>query len=112
MFAQLTQFDLHHRLGEADGISLVYFSAPHCGACRHLARALTEARLRHPEWGIYEVDAQAEMGLVREFEVFHLPSMFLFVNGHYHRALHSEARADAIEKAIDEALSQPAEEAP
>jgi thioredoxin 1 len=112
VFEQLTQFDLHHRLAETDGVALVFFSAPTCGACRHLRGVLDNLRQRLPQWQVYEVDAQQDLALVREFEVFHLPALFLFHAGHFHCPLHAEASPAAIEKAVAQALASPAKEAP
>lgn len=112
MFERLSQFDLHHRLAESTGIDLIFFSAPSCGACRHLRQVLKALKQQRPQWHVYEVDAQLDMALAREFEVFHLPAMFLFQAGRYHCALHAKASASAIESAVTAALARPAEEAP
>jgi thioredoxin-like negative regulator of GroEL len=112
MFESLTQFDLHHRVAEQRTPTLVFFSSVGCGACRHLKTSLTSVKARRPDWQIFEVDAQHEMGLTREFEVFHLPSLFLFADGQYHAQLHCEAVPGKIEHAVEQALKQPAEDAP
>ena len=112
MFDQLSQFDLHHRLADSEGVALVMFTAPSCGACRHLRGVLDVLRRRHPQWQIFEVDAQRDIALVREFDVFHLPALFLFQAGQFHCPLHAEASPNAIESAVGEALANPAEEAP
>ena len=57
-----------------------------------------------------EVDAAKDPALAREFEVFHLPAVFVFVDGTYHCALHSEARPERIEAALQSALAAPEEE--
>jgi thiol-disulfide isomerase/thioredoxin len=36
----LDQFQFHHVLEETSGVVLVFFSGPHCGACRHLRGVL------------------------------------------------------------------------
>ena len=112
MFPKMSQFDLHHRIAEDPAPTLVFFTSPACAACRHLKLVLREVQARHPDWRIYEIDAEQEGDLVREFEVFHLPALFLFSDGNYHRALDCEARVEAIERAIEEALQLPPEEAP
>jgi thioredoxin-like negative regulator of GroEL len=112
MFEKLTQFDLHHRIAEQDTPTLVFFSSVSCGSCRHLKTTLASVKDRHPDWRFFEVDAQHEMGLAREFEVFHLPALFLFADGEYHAQLHCEAAPAKIEHAVSEALIQPAQEAP
>lgn len=107
---RLTQFDFHHRLEQTHGLAVVYFTAQACGACRHLYPVLT----RLPEQGVqvYQVDAEKEQGLVKEFEVFHLPSLFLYVDGHYHAPLHSEPVLEKLLHAISLAAAAPAQEAP
>ncbi len=108
----MSQFDLYQRIAEAPAPTLVFFTSPACGACRHLKQVLHEVQTRHPDWRIFEIDAVQEGGLVNEFEVFHLPALFLFSGGDYHRALNCEARTDTIERAVETALRLPAEEAP
>lgn len=110
--AQLSQFNFHHTLEDTEGTSLVYFTGLGCGACRQLKRVFEEHEQAFQSIHLFEVDAQQEMALTREFEVFHLPSMFLFHNGHYHAPIHAEPRAHSLLAAIDEALSAAPQEAP
>lgn len=108
----LTQFDFHHTLAETGGLSLVYFTAPACGACKQLKRLF----LHNPEvfarLNLFEVDAQREMALCNEFEVFHLPAMFLFNNGEFHAEVLAEPLPHAILAAVETLLAAPAQEAP
>lgn len=108
----LSQFDFHHRLGDSTGVAIVSFSAAGCGACRHLRRVLLEVAELRPDWRLFEVDAHHEAALCNEFEVFHLPSLFVFHDGDFHCALHAEARPGAIVGAVEAALAEPAQEAP
>ena len=110
--ASLSQFDFHHTLAETPGVSLVMFGSADCGSCRHLKRIFADMAAQQPLLHLFEVDAQRDTALVREFEVFHLPSMFLFRDGHFHCALHSPADPDALRHHIDLALTAPAQEAP
>lgn len=110
--ATLDQFDFHQRLSELAGTALVMFSSPDCGGCRHLRRVLTEVRRLQPGWRIFEVDAQRDQALTHEFEVFHLPTVFLFNNGQFHCELQAEARPTRIVEATRLALAAPAQEAP
>lgn len=112
MLEQLTQFDLHHRIAELAQTTLVLFTSADCGSCRHLKAVLTRISQSHRDWRVYEVDAQAEMGLTREFEVFHLPALFLFSAGQFHAELQCPASVGAIENAVAAALLEPAGEAP
>ncbi len=109
---QLTQFDFHHVLAETDGLSLVFFTSPGCGACRHLKRILEEQADEFSSIHLFEVDAQQEMALTREFEVFHLPALFLFQNGQYHAPIQAEPSPGSLWLAIEEALAAEPQEAP
>jgi len=108
----LDQFEFHHVLEARRGVSLVIFTGPACGACRALKRALAEAAERFADLHLYEVDAQAERGLVEEFEVFHLPALFLYRDGRFHSPVHAESTPERLRAAIDTALAAPAQEAP
>lgn len=108
----LDQFDFHHRLEQLPGVSLVLFTGPACGACKRLKRVLEGEPLLFAELRLFEVDAQRDMALTREFGVFHLPAMFLYRDGAFHCELHSEATAHHLRHAIDAALAAPPQEAP
>lgn len=109
---RLTQFDFHHTLAECRGASLVYFTAPGCGACRQLHNMLENHLSEFAHLNLFEVDAQQEMALTREFEVFHLPSLFLFNNGEFHAPIHAEPLPASLLAAVEAALAAPADEAP
>ncbi len=108
----LDQFDFHHRLQALGGTSLVMFSSPDCGGCRHLRMVLQTVRSQRPDWRVFEVDAQRDQALTHEFELFHLPALLLFHDGVYHCEVSAPARAAAIIAATAQALARPAEEAP
>lgn len=90
---------------------MVMFSGPHCGACKRLEKHL-------PEWlggradHLYKIDAQKSSGLARAFDVFHLPSLFVFVDGRFHAPLSAEAAPPPMQAALDRLLSEPAHEEP
>ena len=109
---QLDQFGFHHTLEASAGPALVFFTGPACGACKRLRRVLEEAAPLFADIALFEVDAERDMGLVREFEVFHLPAMFLFRDGRFHCELHSEPTPPRLREAIDAALAAPSQEAP
>ena len=107
----LSEFDFHPRLAHSDGVSLVLFTAPGCGSCRvwlRLLQRFTLPLLQH----CYVVDVQIATALAREYEVFHLPALFLFVAGKFHGPLHAEATPALLTEAISCALGQPAHEEP
>ena len=109
---RLSQFDFHHALAETNGVSLVYFTAPGCGACRQLRQVLDSHAAAFATLKLFEVDAQQDMALTREFEVFHLPALFLFKDGHYHAPIHAEPLAPHLIRAVEAALASAPEEAP
>ena len=108
----LDQFNFHHRLAQTPGVSLIFFSSAECGSCRQWIRVLGRYHLRHPDIHLFEIDAQRDMALTREFEVFHLPALFLFVDGEFHRGVQSEASAEKLHHAITGALAATSQEMP
>jgi thioredoxin 1 len=108
----LDQFNFHHVLAETPGIAVVIFTGPDCGACRRVKGVLWGLVARGEPWTVYEVDAARDGGLAREFDVFHLPSLFLYRDGHFHAPLHAEATPERIRAAVYETLALPAREAP
>ena len=109
---QLDQFEFPHRLMHTPGLAIVLFTSHGCSSCKAWRRLLADYRRRHLETHVFEVDAERDLALTREFGVFHLPALFLYRNGHYHCALQSEARMDQLENAIDLALAGPVQEQP
>lgn len=110
-FTPLNAFDFHHRLEQTKGISLVLFTHDLCGSCQLWKKILKEVQ-ETIAVNIFEVDAQTEMALTNEFDVFHLPALFLYYEGRYHAPLQSVATVTAVQQAIDELLSQPALDMP
>lgn len=110
-FTELDEFNFHPRLAASPGVAVVMFSGPHCGACKRLEKHL-------PVWlgnraeHLYKVNAQKSTALARAYEVFHLPSLFVFVNGRYHAPLSAEAAPAAMLSALGNLLAQPAHEEP
>jgi len=112
----LDEPDFYRVLAATPGPALIFFTSIGCASCRAWHRPLQEyqsgAPGRRRALTIFSVDAQANMGLVREYEVFHLPALFLFRDGEFHRALHCEARLADLDEAVGAALAGPAQEAP
>lgn len=111
IFEPLGDSGFHRRLATAAGVSLVMFGRRSCGNCR-----VAESRL--PSWlpgvvdHLFKIDVDISAGLTREFEVFHLPALFLFKDGQFHAALHSPLTATALATAIHVLIAAPAQEAP
>jgi thioredoxin len=108
----LTQFDFYPEIEETKGLSLVYFSAHACSSCKHLTQVLSQLAEKQSELSIFKVDAQQDQALIQEYDVFHLPALFLFKEGQYHAELQCKARTNSILSCISSASQQPAEEAP
>ena len=108
----LTDLNFHHVLAETPGAALVFFTAPNCGACSSLKMALGKWLQAYPPLPVFEVDAVHNGGLINALDIFHLPALFLYVDGHYHRELHAEALPAQIQAAIQAALQLPAEDEP
>lgn len=112
MLQPLTQFDFYERIGATRGVALVLFSAAACGSCRHWKTFLAQYAAAHDGVQVFEVDAGLEPALAQEYELFHLPALFMFVDGEYHAPLACEPRAPELEKMINHLRQLPAEEAP
>jgi len=111
-FPYLDQFDYHHVLAETPGNSLVIFSSPGCSSCRQWKKLLGMFHEQAPSWHIFEVDAQRDMALTRELEIFHLPALFLYRDGHFHAPVQSNADLSSLRRTLESLLQAPAEELP
>lgn len=110
MLTPLTEFDYHQRLAATPGPALVLFSSSGCGACRVAERLLSETLAG--QVACYKVDVEQATALARAFDLFHLPALLLYRNGHFHATLHTELTPQALYAAFDAALAAPAEEEP
>jgi len=99
----------HRLLLETGGIALVLFSSPACGSCRVVEQRLPQAVPAGTH--LFTVDVQQATGLARAFDIFHLPTLFLYRDGHFHARLDCEITAPALRAALARALAgQPQEE--
>lgn len=110
--ASLDDLNYHHTLMAGVGTVLVYFTAPDCGACRALKAALQVLLQADEGIEVYEVDAVHNSALVNEFEVFHLPALFLYQDGVFHAELLCPPLPESIRQTIESVLDKPAEEEP
>ena len=90
---------------------MVLFSAPHCGACRAWKQLLPQA-LADLADALYEVDVSEATGVARSFGIFHLPTVYLYLDGQFHAELQCEAQPDAIRHKAHQLLTAPAQEEP
>jgi hypothetical protein len=109
-FQSLDEFDYHRRLAAADGLALVLFSSAACSTCRAAERLLPVAAPADTQ--LFKVDAQLSLALTRAFDLFHLPGLFLYRDGHYHTRLDCLLTPAALRPAIEQALARPAQEEP
>lgn len=107
---ELTDFDADHQLLALPGLSLLVFTSAGCASCRWARRRLPELPLSVARIGW--IDAGENGGLVQRYGVFHLPAMFLVGDGRFLGALSSELNADALERAIGDALCNEPDELP
>ncbi|MGO9445432.1 MAG: thioredoxin family protein [Thiobacillaceae bacterium] len=110
-FKELTEFDFLPTLAASTGVSIVMFSGPDCGSCRRLEELLPYL-LRDRAQYLYKVDVQRSTALARAYEVFHLPSLFAFLDGHYHGPLQAEPTLAGFSHALNTLLSGPPQEEP
>ena len=110
-FESLGEGDYHAQLARTPGLAIVLFTNVHCGACRAWKSLLPQALSAIPTH-FYEVDVAMATGMARYFGIFHLPTIYLYRDGHFHAELQAEARADAILMAVRGLLAAPAQEEP
>ncbi|MCU0933988.1 MAG: thioredoxin family protein [Thiobacillaceae bacterium] len=106
----LDESSYHPRLAATPGIALVLFGSPECGGCRVAERRLPSAA--PPGTSLFKVDVRQATGLARALDIFHLPELLLYRDGHFHARLRCEISAAALASALHAALSRPAEEEP
>jgi thiol-disulfide isomerase/thioredoxin len=107
----LDEFEFYTRLEETSGVAVVLFTAPHCGSCRAFHLGLTQLS-NEDGLVVFEVDSGMNPGLVQAYEVFHLPALFLFVDGRYHAELQCEPTPAALRAALAVAQRAPAQDPP
>lgn len=110
-FSRLEEGDFHRRLAATPGVSVVLFSAPNCGACRTWKSLLPNA-LSGLTGNLFEVDVSEATGVARYFGIFHLPTIYLYRDGHFHAELQCEARPASIRATAQQLLAGPAQEEP
>ena len=109
---KLNDADFYDSIQSTNGTSIVFFTSEGCNSCRYWKTLLGQLAAQRPTLHIFEVDAQQSMGLTQEYDVFHLPALFVFVNGHYHAPLQCEAKLDTITQAVDRIVAASAQDAP
>ncbi|BBF86215.1 hypothetical protein DLM_2609 [Aquitalea magnusonii] len=107
----LDEFGFHHQLAALPGNTLILFGQPGCSACRAWQRLLQDWQAE-PLQQLAYVDVQQSMALAHAYDIFHLPTLLLFVNGQYHGQLRSAMRREAFAQALQTLLASPPDEEP
>ncbi len=109
---KLDDENFYTQLANTAGLSVVFFTSQGCASCRRWQELFREFLTCYADVQIFAVDAQTSMALTRAYEVFHLPSLFLFIDGQYHRPLQPHASVASLRAAIDDARMLRAEDEP
>lgn len=109
---RLVDGNFYDTLHATRGVVLVIFTSAGCASCRAWKEVLKAYLSINQEIVIFEVDAHESMALANEYEIFHLPALFLFKDGEFHCELNCEANQQRIHQAITRALQAPAQEEP
>jgi len=91
------------------GDVLVVLGTPACGACRRVKALLRTLTIQSSGGGtlaVAEVDATHAMGLVDDWEVFHLPALMLLRDGEPWRRVEALLAAEPLAAAILAARSK------
>jgi thioredoxin 1 len=110
-FSRLAEGDFHARLAAVPGIAVVLFSAPGCGACRAWKHLLPDALCGLVDT-LFEVDVSEATGVARYYNIFHLPTIYLYRDGQFHAELQCEARHDYVRQSASRMLAEPAQDEP
>lgn len=103
--------EFHRVLARLPDRTLVLFGQAGCSACRR-AEAVIPPALVESVQHFVKIDAAEQAALAREFEVFHLPALHLFIDGRYHAPLSCELTTAGLRDAVSAAAAAPAVEAP
>lgn len=108
----VSELGFWQRMAETRGEVILFFSSAGCHSCRIWRRLLKNLEDNRVGLQVWEIDAGIDMGITQEFEVYHLPALFLFHNGQYQRPIQVEARVHALEQWLDAHADLPPEELP
>jgi len=108
----LEQYDFFQTLENTQGMSIVFFSSQACSSCRYWEQLLGQYQTTHSTTHLYKVDAEQDPGLVEEFSVFHLPALFLYLDGSFHSEIQCEANLNDLTNTIKNLSSEPCQEMP
>ena len=95
--------DVLSDLAELGGDALLVIGTEACGACRRARQVLSglsEAQLGGPGLRVVDVDALHAMGLVRDWEIEHLPGLILVRDGEGWARVMARLEPDALAAAV------------
>ncbi len=101
----------HRSLAAQRGSAVVVFGKPGCGACRHALERVPELARDRVD-ALFYVDVEVSPALARAFDLFHLPTLVLYVDGVYHAQLDAPLTRTDWPTALQAALVAPAQEEP
>ena len=104
--------NFYRYLESHQGLSVIYFTSHGCASCRRWRELFREFLTVYDDVQVCAVDAQSNMALTQAYDVFHLPSLFLFIDGQYHRPLQPHASIASLREAIDQAVVLQPEDEP
>ena len=87
------------------------FSHPDCSSCRAWKKLLPVS-LAGIARQLFEVDVSEATGVARYFDIFHLPTLYLYRDGHFHAELQCEASTPAIRQTAIDLLAAPGQDEP
>ena len=92
-------------LEDLGGPALVAFGTPACGACRRLRGLLDPLRAALPGVAVLYAEAERCPGVLADLEAFHLPALFVFVDGEAHAAVEAPLGVQPLADATRAALA-------
>lgn len=110
-FLPLSEGGFHARLMTHSGVAAVLFSAPRCGTCRAWKRLLPDA-LSDVVETFFEVDVSEATGVARYFDIFHLPTIYIYCDGRFHAQLQCPACRKTIRETTLRLLEASAQDEP
>ena len=109
--SRVAEGEFHARVAATGGVAVVLFSTSHCGACRAWKRLLPDA-LSSLVDVFFEVDVGEATGVARYFDIFHLPTVYLYRGGRFHAELQCEAQRETIRETVRSLLAAQAQDEP
>ena len=110
-FAPLGEGDFHAHLAAEPGVAVVLFGTPHCGACRAWKRLLPEALAGIAD-ALFEVDVSEATGVARYYDIFHLPTIYLYRDGRFHAEVQCAAKTETVRETVSRLLRGTAQDEP